>query len=432
MSTPRDNGALAPLRVRTYRFQWLADLGTSWAFEMEVLILGWYVLVETQSVLMLTVFASLQHLGTLVAPMFGLAGDKLGHRNVLCIMRAYYAMLALSMMTLAFSGVLQPLHVFIIAALTGLVRSSDLVMRATLVGATLPAPLWMRAMSISRTTMDTARITGALVGAGVAATLGMGPAYVVVACMYICSFLFTLQVEGGRRPAPPATSDNADKADKADKAVRTSHWQELKAGFAHVWNTPQLLGVMWLAFMVNFMGFPLVNGLLPYVAKEIHGTGQPGLALLVASSATGALLGSIVLTRLGRLFPAARMMLISSIAWYLLLMTFAQMSHPWAGMSVLVFSGFTQSLTMVLMSVVILRITEERFRGRVTGIRMFAIYGLPIGLLAAGPLITHIGYAAMAAIYCSIGVLSSVVIALRWRRELWSADAPANAFAGRA
>ena len=53
MSTPRDNGALAPLRVRTYRFQWLADLGTSWAFEMEVLILGWYVLVETQSVLML-------------------------------------------------------------------------------------------------------------------------------------------------------------------------------------------------------------------------------------------------------------------------------------------------------------------------------------------------------------------------------------------
>jgi len=422
MTPNQDTGALAPLRVRTYRFQWLADLGTSWAFEMEVLILGWYVLVETQSVLMLTAFASLQHLGTLVAPMFGLAGDKLGHRNVLCIMRAYYAMLALTMMTLAFSGALQPLHVFIIAALTGLVRPSDLVMRATLVGATLPAPLWMRAMSISRTTMDTARIAGALAGAGVAATLGMGPAYVVVACMYISSFLLTLRVEGGRRPAPPAASD---------KAVRPSHWQDLKAGFVHVWNTPQLLGVMWLAFMVNFMGFPLVNGLLPYVAKEIHGTGQPGLALLVASSATGALLGSIALTRLGRLFPAARLMLISSIAWYLLLMIFAQMHHPWAGMSVLVFSGFVQSLTMVLMSVVILRITEERFRGRVTGIRMFAIYGLPVGLLMAGPLITHIGYAAMAAIYCSIGVLSSVVIAWRWRRELWSTSAPANAFSAR-
>ena len=46
--------ALAPFRIRNYRFQWPADLLTSWAFEMETLILGWYVLVETGSVLLLT------------------------------------------------------------------------------------------------------------------------------------------------------------------------------------------------------------------------------------------------------------------------------------------------------------------------------------------------------------------------------------------
>jgi hypothetical protein len=33
--------------VRSFRFQWPADLLTSWAFEMEALILGWYVLVTT-------------------------------------------------------------------------------------------------------------------------------------------------------------------------------------------------------------------------------------------------------------------------------------------------------------------------------------------------------------------------------------------------
>ena len=36
--------ALAPFRIRNYRFQWPADLLTSWAFEMEMIILGWYVL----------------------------------------------------------------------------------------------------------------------------------------------------------------------------------------------------------------------------------------------------------------------------------------------------------------------------------------------------------------------------------------------------
>src|SRR4051812_30016781 len=90
--------ALAPFRIRNYRFQWPADLLTSWAFEMETLILGWYVLVETGSVLWLTVFGALQYLGTLVAPLFGVVGDRLGHRNLLFAMRVSYALLALTLM----------------------------------------------------------------------------------------------------------------------------------------------------------------------------------------------------------------------------------------------------------------------------------------------------------------------------------------------
>ena len=81
----------APLRVRSFRFQWPADLLTSWAFEMETLILGWYVMVGTGSVLLLTTFGSLQLLGTLAAPMFGVLGDRLGGRAMLCGMRASYA-----------------------------------------------------------------------------------------------------------------------------------------------------------------------------------------------------------------------------------------------------------------------------------------------------------------------------------------------------
>ena len=98
--------ALAPFRIRNYRFQWPADLLTSWAFEMETLILGWYVLVETGSVLLLTVFASLGYVGTLIAPMFGVVGDRIGHRDLLAMMRATYAVLAATLMTLALTGYL--------------------------------------------------------------------------------------------------------------------------------------------------------------------------------------------------------------------------------------------------------------------------------------------------------------------------------------
>ena len=138
MSTISETSALAPFRVRSFRFQWPADMATSWAFEMESLILGWYILVETKSVLMLAVFASLQFTGTLIGPMVGVMGDRIGHRNLLCIMRAIYALLAATLMILTFAGVLTPVHVFVIAALSGLVRPSDIGTRAAVVGDTMP------------------------------------------------------------------------------------------------------------------------------------------------------------------------------------------------------------------------------------------------------------------------------------------------------
>ena len=61
---------LTVFRIRSFRFQLPADLLTSWAFEMETLILGWYVMVNTGSVLLLTAFASLPFLGEEFLPNF--------------------------------------------------------------------------------------------------------------------------------------------------------------------------------------------------------------------------------------------------------------------------------------------------------------------------------------------------------------------------
>ncbi|MEA2736783.1 MAG: hypothetical protein QOH05_90, partial [Acetobacteraceae bacterium] len=182
MNQPRRNSRseiLAPFGVRSFRFQWPADLLTSWASEMEILILGWYIITATGSVLLLTVYGSLQYAGTLIAPMFGLAGDRLGHRNVLCAMRVIYASLAGLMTVLAVLDLLSPPVVLVLAAVVGLIRPSDLAMRNALVAETMPGDRLMAAMGVARTTSDSARVVGSLAGAGLFALLGMAPAYVV-------------------------------------------------------------------------------------------------------------------------------------------------------------------------------------------------------------------------------------------------------------
>ena len=96
--------ALAPFGVRSFRFQWPADLLASWAFEMEGVILGWFVLVATGSVLALAIFGSLQFLGTLISPFYGMAGDRFGNRNLLCAMRTTYICTALILTVLFATG----------------------------------------------------------------------------------------------------------------------------------------------------------------------------------------------------------------------------------------------------------------------------------------------------------------------------------------
>jgi hypothetical protein len=89
--------------------------------------------------------------------------------------------------------------------------------------------------------------------------------------------------------------------------------------------------------------------------------------------------------------------------------------------------GFAQSLAMISIAVILMRTASEHFRGRVMGVRMLAIYSLPIGLLAAGSLIEEIGFVATASLYAATGLLLMLVITLHWRADLWHIHAPANA-----
>ena len=406
--------ALAPFQVRSFRFQWPADLATSFAFEMETLILGWYVLVETQSVFMLTVFASLLYVGTLLAPMFGVMGDRIGHRNLLSAMRGIYATCALTLMIFAYTGVLSPVHVLIIAAIMGLVRPSDIGMRAALVGETMPTERLVGAMGIQRTTQDTAKIAGALTGAGLVAFLGIGPAYTVVASLYAISVVLTLKA-GSARPAH-----------LPEPGASVSPWRDLKIGIAYVWNTPHLLAVMCLAFLLNLTAFPLMNGLLPYVVKEVYGAGQTTLGYMAAGAALGALTSSIMISRFGHSIRPARTMIFGAVTWYAALILFAHTPNPHWGGLVLTFAGFAHSVSQVPMAAMLLRNSDSQYRGRIMGIRMLAIYGNMPGLLLSGPLIAQFGYPVTATLYCVFALAFILLIVVHWRAHLWRLDAPSN------
>ena len=82
---------------------------------------------------------------------------------------------------------------------------------------------------------------------------------------------------------------------------------------------------------------------------------------------------------------------------------------------------------MIAMTIILMRTSNERFRGRVMGLRMLAIYTLPLGLLASGPLVAVIGFRGLVALYVGLGLTAVASIAFVWHEDLLPRSAPANA-----
>ena len=59
---------------------------------------------------------------------------------------------------------------------------------------------------------------------------------------------------------------------------------------------------------------------------------------------------------------------------------------------------------MVPMAVLLLETADPAFRGRVMGVRMLAVYGLPLGMLLSGPLVERIGFAWTGTLYSLLGL----------------------------
>jgi len=115
------------------------------------------------------------------------------------------------------------------------------------------------------------------------------------------------------------------------------------------------------------------------------------------------------------------------MVWFGALVVFGQTSTLAFGLALLFATGLVHSFCITPLAAVMLRSSDDAMRGRVMGVRMLAIWGLPLGLLASGPLIAGIGYVATTVLYGGLGLAATVAIGYGWRRALWHRSAAANA-----
>ncbi|HJO85526.1 MAG TPA: hypothetical protein QF359_01045, partial [Rhodospirillales bacterium] len=115
---------------------------------------------------------------------------------------------------------------------------------------------------------------------------------------------------------------------------------------------------------------------------------------------------------------STKFMLINILLWYVMLAVLAAMETKLSGFTTLFIMGIVHAMGMVSMSVILVGQLEQYIRGRVIGVRILAIYGVPLGLLGTGMLIDIIGFQATINLYVGVGMALTLLIWFKWRRVL--------------
>ncbi|MDQ0138333.1 putative MFS family arabinose efflux permease [Neorhizobium galegae] len=150
------------------------------------------------------------------------------------------------------------------------------------------------------------------------------------------------------------------------------------------------------------------------------------MGYLTAATGIGALAASLLLGHLGHSVRPARMMLVFGAVWHCLILLLGQTESMLMGLTVLAMIGAASILCLLPLSVLLLRGVHPDLLGRIMGIRMQAVYGLPIGLLVSGPLIDSVGFSWAATLYGGVGLILTVMIGRHWFPHLWPASVISN------
>mgnify|MGYP002831099795 FL=1 len=359
-------------------------------------------MVATDSPFLVGLLGALRFSGTITAPVIGVIADRVNRKVMLISLRIGTVLTAMVLLILAVSGLIQPWHVFIVAGFSGLLRPADNVLRQSLIADTVPRALLMNASGFARTTQDSARIVGALLGATLLSRLGLGWALTAVSLFYAFSVFFGLGIRSVR------SSPHIKK--------HMNPLADMKQGAKYIMDSSALQPIMFLAFLVNATAFPFTNGLLPVVARDVYGHDENGLAVMIATFAGGALIGSLLMAAVVKFSHPERFMMLAMIIWHLLLILFAQtQSNTW-GLPLLALIGVSVSFCMITMSVVLLTFTKFEMRGRVMGVRMLAVYALPMGMVLGGWLIEQYGVSVTITGYAVAGLVAIALSLFKWPR----------------
>ena len=324
----------------------------------------------------------------LFAPLGGITADRVNRRHIVIGTQVASMLLAAILATLTLFHKVQVWHVFVLAALLGVVNAFDIPGRQSFLVDMVGKEDLMNAIALNSSMFNGARVIGPAIAGILVAKIGEGWCFFANAVSYIAVIIGLLMM----------------RVHSPKRALQASPFEHMMEGFRFVNETAPIRSLLLLLGVVSLVGMPYVV-LMPIFADQILHGGAKGLGILMGATGVGALLGALTLAFREGVKGLGRLVAWCCGGFGTSLVVFTISRSFWVSVFLLLPVGYFMMLQMACSNTLIQVMVPDALRGRVMAVYSMMFMGMaPIGALLGGALAEHLG----APLTVAIGGLASI------------------------
>ncbi len=238
------------------------------------------------------------------------------------------------------------------------------------------------AVSLMSVSMNLSRVIGPAIGAGIYASFGAAPVFVINAATYLFAVAGLVWAEYARH---------------VGAVVDERGFARLASGFRIARADPLLRVLLAMLFSFSFFSLTFV-GLMPVLADESLGIAPKSEAygLLYATFGLGAAFGAVSVGTVFAHVAKVRLLRPGFVAFAVLLTLFSVLRSAGAAFPVALLLGYAYFVVITSMSTVLQAYVDDSIRGRVMALWIMGFGGtVPVGVLLGGWLASQVSITAV-------------------------------------
>lgn len=365
------------LKVKNFRIYWFGMFVSLIGTWIQSTAQSWLTFELTQSAFLLGVVGFLSSIPVFLLSLFGgVLADRVNKRNILIATQGAFMLLAFLLAALTQMKLITPLQIMGIALLNGIVMAFDAPSRQAVVVELVGKEHVFNAIALNSVSFNSSRIIGPAVAGVLVATIGMSGCFYLngISFLAVIFALFLIKVHNNAR------------TDKNRPPLK-----DLKEGLIFIKNNRLILVLISMVGIVSLFGIAYVI-LMPIFANDILRAGVKGLGLLMSASGFGALIGALILARLGDFKFKGKLLIYSTLIFSVSLVLFSLSKDLFFSLFTLILVGASSVTAVALINTILQTIVPDEFRGRVMSVFMLTFAGfMPFGNLIAGVLSESLG-----------------------------------------